>query len=429
MKLFLVDPLKRRLDIVHTTLLNVFQTPAVLLGKLEVFVIDKDKVIRFRNDRRPPKSYHRFEGLRRQLYEKHRVPPKGDKIVRIEPLRKELFSGYRVGLTRRGKLEDPIELIERLPENASLFIGLFPRGYFRREIDRLFDERVAISRFPLMSRTVAARIVYAIERSKGVRELKAVFEELIMAKFSLPAELVKAIAKLLDEIGNTVLLIFREGVARFITLDNSKTTAVVVEAEPTLILDEGEAVAAFEADMFYRISQVLKREETVFEVTEEKILISAEGDRVKRFELPVLTEEAPGSKLSREALLQRVGERANCKATVTAEFIREAVKTIKKTLKADTLAITIEPTRVIITAPSALTKVELIGSAGSANVQEIFCEESISQTFPLEYIEAFAKAIKGAVVRLYLSHDTPLLLDAELTSIAYVTMLVAPRAV
>ena len=263
----------------------------------------------------------------------------------------------------------------------------------------------------------------------GFENLKPFLENVTMAKFSLPAELVKAIAKLVNEIGNTVLLIFNEGTVRFITLDNSKTTAVVVEAEPTLIMDESPAIATFEADMFYRISQVLKREETIFEVTEEKIIISAEGDRVKRFELPVLTEEAPGAKLSREALLQRVEQRANCKATVTAEFLREAVRTLKRTLKADTIAITIEPTRVIITAPSALTKVELVGPSGSANVQEIFCEEPITQFYPLEYIEAFAKAIKGAVVRLFLSHDTPLLLDAELTSSAYVTMLVAPRAV
>jgi|GEM_PF-5305804 len=248
-----------------------------------------------------------------------------------------------------------------------------------------------------------------------------------MAKFSLPADLVKAIAKFYSEIGPTIYLKFSEGVARFIVLDAAKTALAVTEVEPSVIMDESEGSASFDADIFKRIASVLKREETTFDIQEDKIIISAEGDITKRFEIPISAEEPPN--ITRELLLQRLENQQYCIAIVTSEFLREAVNTLKKTIKPDTITITVEPTRVVITAPSALHKSEIVGVAGSANVQEITCTEEVSQFFPLDPIEAFAKNVKGALVRMYIGPKIPLILDAELALGAYVMAMVSPRSV
>jgi len=125
--------------------------------------------------------------------------------------------------------------------------------------------------------------------------------------------------------------------------------------------------------------------------------------------------------------MERFKDKIECEATITSEFLRTAIDTLKKTLKPDTLTVSIKSGEIVFTAPSALTKAYLKGVEGSANVQEISCEEELELFFPFDPIESFSKNIKGAVVRLLLGRGIPLILDAELAAGANVLMITTPR--
>jgi len=160
-----------RPDILHVSLLNAFQTPAMRSGIIEVVIHNYDgRIIRIDPSRRPPKRYERFRGLMEQLLREGRVPPRGKPLLRFsEESIEDIVKGkYVIGLTSRGKLEDPIDLVKRIPDDSVLVIGMFPRGYFSESVSSMFNERVAISRYPLHARTVVARIVYAAEKKHGI---------------------------------------------------------------------------------------------------------------------------------------------------------------------------------------------------------------------------------------------------------------------
>jgi rRNA small subunit pseudouridine methyltransferase Nep1 len=162
-----------RPDIVHTTLLQILETPLNWEGHLNVFVHTQDEhVISINPKVRLPKNYVRFVGLIEQLFAQKQVPKKGDPLLRIERMTlqrliRKLEPTKILGFSILGKPA----LMRNIADSTSklktplAFIGAFPRGHFSEQTRRLMDETFSVDRQSLDAWVVAGRFVYDFEWS------------------------------------------------------------------------------------------------------------------------------------------------------------------------------------------------------------------------------------------------------------------------
>ncbi|HUK50413.1 MAG TPA: hypothetical protein VLV18_05210 [Terriglobales bacterium] len=167
-----------RPDIVHTTLLQILETPLNWEGQLQVIVhTQEERVITVNPKVRLPKNYVRFVGLMEQLLTQHRVPIDGEALMQVEKTDlaetiRNLESDKLVGLSILGEpilLHNLTDQIAKF-EKPVVFIGGFPRGHFSEETRRLMDEICCVDRKTLDAWVAAGRFVYDFEWGIGVAQ-------------------------------------------------------------------------------------------------------------------------------------------------------------------------------------------------------------------------------------------------------------------
>jgi len=173
------DPLPEKMgrpDIVHTSLLQVLETPLNWENRLSVFVhTQEDQLITINPKIRLPKNYTRFIGLMEQLFTEKKVPPDGEALLRMEHLTLKQFIEKRspskiIGFSRTGNPE----LLRNVADSAAkaqspmILIGAFPRGHFTEITRRLLDEIYSVDKHMLDTWIIAGRFVYDFEWSIGI---------------------------------------------------------------------------------------------------------------------------------------------------------------------------------------------------------------------------------------------------------------------
>jgi len=167
-----------RPDIVHTTLLQIIETPLNWEEQLRVLVHTQDNHIITVNPKiRLPKNYIRFVGLIEQLFRCKKVPEDGEPLLTVEKgglgeLARKVEPSKVLGFSRLGKPA----LMRRVAEDAASFkkplalVGGFPRGHFAEETKRLANEIFCVDRNPLDAWVVAGRFVYDFEWAIGLAQ-------------------------------------------------------------------------------------------------------------------------------------------------------------------------------------------------------------------------------------------------------------------
>jgi rRNA small subunit pseudouridine methyltransferase Nep1 len=165
-----------RPDIIHTSLLQVLETPLNWVNQLRIFVHTQDnQVISINPKVRLPKNYTRFVGLIEQLFMERQVPKMGEPLLsvekmtlqsllqRLKPIRVAAFSTLGNPTMMRDltgslcKLKDPLAMI-----------GGFPRGHFTGSTRKLADDLVSVDPQSLDAWIVAGRFVYDFEWALGL---------------------------------------------------------------------------------------------------------------------------------------------------------------------------------------------------------------------------------------------------------------------
>lgn len=167
-----------RPDIVHTTLLQILETPLNWGKELRVLVHTQDNHIITVNPRvRLPKNYIRFVGLVEQLFDCKKVPEEGEPLLTLQKgglreLVRKVEPGKVLGFSRLGTPA----LMRRVAEHASslknplALIGGFPRGHFTEETKRLANETFCVDKESLDAWIVAGRFVYDFEWAIGLAQ-------------------------------------------------------------------------------------------------------------------------------------------------------------------------------------------------------------------------------------------------------------------
>jgi rRNA small subunit pseudouridine methyltransferase Nep1 len=165
-----------RPDIVHSTLLQVLETPLNWEGHLRTLVhTQADHVISLNPKVRLPKNYVRFVGLIEQLFAEGQVPRKGEALMKLEkmPLHRlldQLAPSKVLALSTLGKPK----LLREVAQYASGFkdpmilVGGFPRGHFTERTRRLASETFRVDTKPMDAWVVAGRLVYDFEWAIGL---------------------------------------------------------------------------------------------------------------------------------------------------------------------------------------------------------------------------------------------------------------------
>jgi len=167
-----------RPDIVHTTLLQILETPLNWEKHLRVFVHTQDDYVISVNPKiRLPKNYVRFVGLIEQLFANKQVPERGSPLMKLEKgtvqnLIARIQPGQVLGFSIMGQptlmrtaAKDASEIADPL-----IFIGGFPRGHFSDDTSRSIHSIFKVDRESLDAWVVAGRFVYDFEWAIGVAQ-------------------------------------------------------------------------------------------------------------------------------------------------------------------------------------------------------------------------------------------------------------------
>jgi len=165
-----------RPDIVHTTLLELLESPLNKEGHLEVYVHTyQGHVIFIDPSTRIPRNYNRFVGLMEQLFKYGKVPPDAEKpliyikTLTLEKLLEIIGCKGLVILWEKGERTSPENIVSiTMNNNYAIGIGGFPHGDFSEEIISLASYKFSIYNGSLNSWVVASRIVYAAEKTLGI---------------------------------------------------------------------------------------------------------------------------------------------------------------------------------------------------------------------------------------------------------------------
>ncbi len=165
-----------RPDIVHTTLLQILETPLNWEGHLRTYVHTQDSfVISINRKARLPKNYVRFVGLIEQLFAEGQVPAKGEPLLKIERMSlRQLVSQVKptrvLGFSTLGRpklLRDVAQYASGFKEPLVL-VGGFPRGHFTAGTQELMNETFKVDMHSLNAWIVASRFVYDFEWAIGL---------------------------------------------------------------------------------------------------------------------------------------------------------------------------------------------------------------------------------------------------------------------
>jgi rRNA small subunit pseudouridine methyltransferase Nep1 len=167
-----------RPDIVHTTLLQVLETPLNWERQLETFVhTQEDYVISLNPKVRIPKNYTRFAGLMEQLFSEGQVPRTGDPLLKVRKMTlSQLVSQSKASDVFAFSILGKPMLMRDVADHASrsespmVLVGGFPRGHFAEKTRRMATGVFRVDDRGLDAWVVAGRFVYDFEWSIGVAQ-------------------------------------------------------------------------------------------------------------------------------------------------------------------------------------------------------------------------------------------------------------------
>ena len=161
-----------RPDIVHFTLLEALGSPLNREGLLKAYVhTNNDFIVSVNSEARLPRNCERFVGLLEQLFEKGKVPSRGQILLRLErktlpELLEEIRPDFVMAFSRKGKRNTLEKAATRLlsKEKPAVIIGGFPHGRFSKTTIRLADEVVSVDPQMLETWILTSRVIYDYER-------------------------------------------------------------------------------------------------------------------------------------------------------------------------------------------------------------------------------------------------------------------------
>jgi len=163
-----------RPDIVHTTLLNILDSPLAKRNKIEVFMHVYDgRVYKIEPHTRLPRHLERFKGLMAQLLRTDKVPSAGEVLIyRTHSSLSEFAEehGKIILLWEKGEPSTLSYIVDKaLNTGHPIGIGAFPRGDFKEETLELSCCRYSVfGGESLMAWIVASRIICEAERMLGI---------------------------------------------------------------------------------------------------------------------------------------------------------------------------------------------------------------------------------------------------------------------
>jgi len=168
-----------RPDILHRALLTILDSQLIFDIKPDIYVHTiNGEIIWIHPNARLPRHYHRFIGLMEKLLVEKIIREKnGNTLLKVTPMSlTNLVTRYRphiiIGFSRKGRLVSKLDLfikntIQRALNGAKKAIvnvvGCFPKGYFSREVMKIIDNLVAISKRPLTTSYTLCRLISAYE--------------------------------------------------------------------------------------------------------------------------------------------------------------------------------------------------------------------------------------------------------------------------
>ena len=158
-----------RPDLVHASVLAATSAPICRLGMMRLYVhtVD-DRVIRFGDGVRVPKSYHRFEGLFAKLLAEGRIDSEDGTLLEVSgcslpDLVGSIAPSEVVGLSVSGEQVSCREMAAGLGAEPCVVVGGFQKGTFDPRTRGALGRLYSISPHPLESHVVVSRVVYEAE--------------------------------------------------------------------------------------------------------------------------------------------------------------------------------------------------------------------------------------------------------------------------
>jgi rRNA small subunit pseudouridine methyltransferase Nep1 len=169
-----VDPALYRPDILHQTLLSLFDSPLNKAGLLQVYVrTSKNVLIEINPKTRIPRTFKRFCGLFVQLLHKLKIRATNAPETLLQVIRNPIVSHLpvdcrRIGTSSTGRpvgIQDFVNSLE--PERPVVFVvGGFSHGHL--DVD-FVEEYISVSEYPLSAAVVCSRLAGAFEELWGVK--------------------------------------------------------------------------------------------------------------------------------------------------------------------------------------------------------------------------------------------------------------------
>ncbi|MFQ6134431.1 MAG: ribosome biogenesis protein [Nitrososphaerales archaeon] len=164
-----------RPDLVHIALLEATSTPLYLEDRLKVCLHTiGGRAIFIGESVRLPKSYFRFEGLMEQLFREGEVVSERRRLLEVvdmsfKGLLRRVEPSETVGLSRVGRPSSFEGVAGELAatDRPVLVVGGFPRGHFTEATYSCLDKVYSVSRHPLETNVVIARVIYEYEKVTG----------------------------------------------------------------------------------------------------------------------------------------------------------------------------------------------------------------------------------------------------------------------
>jgi len=163
--------MRGRPDLIHLALLSMCNTPLYARKKLQVYVHTiNDNVISLRNGVRPPKSYHRFQGLIEKLFKNGNIESDNLTLLELEHLTfedliKKIKPKILIGFSTQGENSTFEKAAEIITDNSCIVIGGFQKGHFSKEISKNFDHLKSLHENSLETHVVSSRILYEYEKT------------------------------------------------------------------------------------------------------------------------------------------------------------------------------------------------------------------------------------------------------------------------
>ncbi|MFX1375530.1 MAG: hypothetical protein ACFFA0_06945 [Promethearchaeota archaeon] len=174
----LVNHEKRgRPDIIHLCLLNALGSTLNKTGNLRLFVHTiNNKIFEFNPEIRIARNYNRFKGLMAKLLVDDSIEVNGNQLIsKIEGTLKNLIDKFKNPkiLLFSSKGEFTYDYHELLLNNSSkeivAVIGGFQKGNFSKEVLRLSNNLISISKYSLDAWVVTNKIITYYELSNKIQ--------------------------------------------------------------------------------------------------------------------------------------------------------------------------------------------------------------------------------------------------------------------